>query len=905
LESRPVEVIGSRGVQTGDHGVQHNHFYPVRPITWPHRVGVVPPLADCRQDRAADRLLIEANGTLVVCQVVTGGGGVGKTQLAAYLADGCWRNGSVDLLVWVSATSRAAVTDTYAQVARDVTGAERADAPRLLNWLATTERRWLIVLDDLSDPANLSGLWPPDSPHGRTVVTTRRLDSALTTGRQVIEVGLFTPAEAGEYLRLKLGEDVGLLAGADDLAGDLGHLPLALAQAAAYMLDRRLSCTQYRVRFADRRRRLTELVPEHGALPDAQVEPVDATWSLSMELADQLRPSGLAGPMLRLLSLLDGNGCPAQLMTQPVVLKYLDGMQPEAAGRRTVDTDDARDTMTNLHRLSLATLDGDSLRVHALTQRVVRESIHTDGWKDLTGIAAAALIESGPRIEADQRFAQVLRANVAALDEHTDGLLWETFPGLLCEAGTSFGRVGRAAEAANYFTRMLPIAAKHLEADSPHLLIIRSSTARWQEDPADAAAAYEEVLPDLARILGRDHRETLVARSNHARSLGEAGRLLEAVAAYDELIPELVSALGPAHPDTLIARSVAIAMRGDLGDPVVAVAAFEQLLTERVQCAAEDESGILVTRRILAEWRAIAGDEAGAKADLHELIPKLRSFFGPDHPDTLAARKTMVLSQMMLGQAAGLADAIDELSADHIRVFGRENRAWVELRLHLVRLLESEGEEAGAAAVRVKLLPVLVSILGGEHRETLSARVNIALYRASVGLADSAVASLRKVIPVLTKALGPDDIDTLTTRAALAFCHGEAGQPRVAAALYADVVDDFERLFGSTDERTLQVWHSFGHWLGKAGEKAGAVEVYRLISPRCAAALGRDHPHSLNVRASLACWQAECGEVTNAVAALKEVLATQERVLGSDHPQTVATRTNLGHWRRARTGPGR
>ncbi len=35
---------------------------------------------------------------------------------------------------------------------------ERAD--RLLAWLAGTDKRWLLVLDDLVDPVDLCGLWP-------------------------------------------------------------------------------------------------------------------------------------------------------------------------------------------------------------------------------------------------------------------------------------------------------------------------------------------------------------------------------------------------------------------------------------------------------------------------------------------------------------------------------------------------------------------------------------------------------------------------------------------------------------------------------------------------------------------------------------------------------------------------
>ncbi|MER5612165.1 hypothetical protein [Streptomyces sp. NPDC002215] len=40
-----------------------------------------------------------------------------------------------------------------------------------------------------------------------------------------------------------------------------------------------------------------------------------ATWSLSIERADQLRPAGLARPMLQLAAMLDPNGVPRTVLT--------------------------------------------------------------------------------------------------------------------------------------------------------------------------------------------------------------------------------------------------------------------------------------------------------------------------------------------------------------------------------------------------------------------------------------------------------------------------------------------------------------------------------------------------------------------------------------------------------------
>jgi hypothetical protein len=76
-------------------------------------------------------------------------------------------------------------------------------------------------------------------------------------------------------VQARLALDPALGSDAEELAADLGHLPLALAQAAAHIADRESSCAAYRHLFADRHRTLAELMPEREALPDDHGTTVD------------------------------------------------------------------------------------------------------------------------------------------------------------------------------------------------------------------------------------------------------------------------------------------------------------------------------------------------------------------------------------------------------------------------------------------------------------------------------------------------------------------------------------------------------------------------------------------------------------------------------------------------------
>ena len=607
-------------------------------------------------------------GTAVLCQVLAGTGGVGKTQLAAGYARAAWQAGSVDLLAWITAASRDAVAAAYAQAGAIVAGAVPGDPEqatgRFLTWLEITGRRWLLVLDDLADPADLRGLWPPASIRGRVLVTTRRRDAVLSgAGRRLVDVGLFTAGEAAAYLTANLAahdrtDRADQIAG---LAADLGFLPLALAQAAAYLIDVGLDCHSYRGRLADRRHRLPDLVPDNSGLPDDHRAALAATWSLSIEQADRLRPAGLSRPMLELASMPDPNGIPQAVLTSPPARTYLTlyrtssadadsgvgGGGPDAGG--LFEAGDAADALRCLSRLSLAELDPGAphqvLRVHNLIQRAARESLPEGRRGPLARAAADALLAAWPDIERDTALAQALRSSTGILAGHAENQLWQPdgHP-VLFRAGNSLGDARLVTAAIVYWQDLHSSALCYLGPDHAHTLIIRHNLAGLRGeagDPAGAAAALEELLADELRILGPDHPDTLATRHDLAGLRGEAGDPAGAAAAYQELLADNLRVLGPDHLSTLITRGNLAYWQGNAGDPAGAAAAYQELLADRLRVLGPDHPDTLRTRHTLARWKGEAGDPVGAAAALEELLPDQLRILGPDHYVTLATRGSL------------------------------------------------------------------------------------------------------------------------------------------------------------------------------------------------------------------------------------------------------------------------
>ncbi|MFE6839665.1 FxSxx-COOH system tetratricopeptide repeat protein [Streptomyces sp. NPDC057705] len=695
--------------------------------------------------------MLHGGGTMVLGQVLSGMGGVGKTQLAADHARSAFDSGGLDVLVWVAAGSRADVVDGYARAGVELCHGDpdNADdaAKTFLSWLAshpaTRPCRWMVVLDDINDPDDLKGLWPPAGPHGWVLATTRRRDAALLgEGRRRIDIGLFTDNEATAYLTDALAahgrtEPVEDLAA---LAADLGHLPLALSQAAAYLADTDITPAQYRALLVDRTTTLAHSAPDR--LPDDQTHTVAACWSLSVERADTLAPVGLARPMLQLAAVLDPNGIPAAVLTGEPACVYLaahrlSGPAPAARRPEPVSASDADRALRALDRLSLINHHRDTphhaVRVHQLVQRAIRETLTPTEHEQTAEAAADALLAAWPDVERDAALAQVLRANTTALTGCADDALHRPDAHtVLFRAGASLGDCGQAAAAAAYFRRLTDTTARRLGPDHPDTVASRHELARWRGmggDPAGAADAFAEVLADMERVLGPDHPHTLATRHEYARWRGEAGDPARAAEATAEVLADRLRVLGPDHPQTLATRHEHARWRGEAGDPAQAADIFADVLADRLRVLGPDHPHTLATRHEYGRWRGEAGDPTGAAEAFADLLADRLRVLGPDHPRTLTTRHEHARWRGEAGDPTGAAEATADLLADMERVLGPDHPRTLTTRHEHARWRGEAGDPAQAADIFADVLADRLRVLGPDHPHTLATRSQLSYWQ--------------------------------------------------------------------------------------------------------------------------------------------------------------------------------
>jgi hypothetical protein len=413
-DGSPATVTGSGNATASSGGIASTGILtlqqPPEPApAWPVRVGQVPALASAFQPRPGLRDRITAaraagtradssagegrGGAVVLTQVLSGGGGVGKSQLAASYAGQAVRD-RTDLVVWVDASAPGGVIAAYARAAArvqapGVTGQQgdaEADARAFLDWAAATGRSWLVVLDDITDPAQAAAWWPAShTGTGWVLATTRRRDPVLSGGgRHVVDVDVYEADEATTYLRQRLataGKAHLLGDRAGDLARALGWLPLALSQAAAYMIGQRVTCGAYLDLYTAGSDTLDELMPDD---PDGHTRSITVTLLLALDAADAQATAGLARPAMDLAAVLDPAGHPEALWATDAACAYLTAYRTRITSEETggpaepVTPRQARAAVLQLDRYGLITLDEQAghraVRIHALTARAARET---------------------------------------------------------------------------------------------------------------------------------------------------------------------------------------------------------------------------------------------------------------------------------------------------------------------------------------------------------------------------------------------------------------------------------------------------------------------------------------------------------------------------------------------------
>ncbi|HEY0700482.1 MAG TPA: FxSxx-COOH system tetratricopeptide repeat protein [Micromonospora sp.] len=563
----------------------------------------------------------------VVC--LYGIGGSGKTSVAIEYMHRCKTN--LSTVWWIDAEQPALVAEQLAALAVEV-GVATEDtlvkdaSEKALGWLRG-RGDWLVVLDNMPG----IGLVSPTIPDGAgQVLITSRANHWNQVG-STIEVNMFSRAESVALLTAQLS---GISpSDADRVANAVGDLPLAVAQAAGFMVATGMKPQEY----------------------------VNAIEAHAREILDQARPVGyqlsLAAVVTLSVERLDAED-PAAVSVQnlcsflgpePIPFSWISHAPPGTTENVLAKASAVklRASVGRLMEFGLARLEPDSgsLVVHRTTAAVVRD-----------------LLTGRKRSRQWERVGELLVANRPG--EPSDLTVWPRWSALTAHIGAHLRLtpLGSTDVGSQGYRNVVLDAARYLELagqEESANQLARTARERWSRSlgdddldvlraarrqsatlpPAhpDALGIEQDTLARLRRLLGPDDPETLLSATNYARAMADVGRYDDARQLDHDTLTRMRQVFGEDHPATLLSANNLANRLSDLSDHGAAKSLHEETLARRKVVLGHDHPDTLRTKVHLALDLANLGELDEATALARQSFTEFGHTLGPDHRSTLQA----------------------------------------------------------------------------------------------------------------------------------------------------------------------------------------------------------------------------------------------------------------------------
>ena len=690
-------------------------------------------------------------------------------------------------ILWIHVSSYSRFAENVSHLVEQLKIAGRDEQGKnplalLEAWLRDGRRKWLLVLDNADDhkilyqPPTTSEALVEDQSTGKyqrrcidyfpicnhgSILFTSRDKSAMSN--LVDDVGIiFVPPMEEEHavtlLKNKVPESVEMQPDdAAKLVRTLEYMPLAVAQAGAYIRERapRCSIQQYLQMLQMNEKSCLTLLRRSWANSRRDQEASNSiilTWQISFEQIHQDRPSAI--DLLALMSFCDGRSIPESLLR---------------AGER--------EQIPERHAQRQASVASSYDRTVAQNWRKFLTGFKNFGHKKVSGSKKADLgipetsdissssVSQDVALEDDL----MILEGYSFISRTTDGSAFEVHSLVQLSTRTWLEAQGNDQLAKSRFVETLSLAFP------------MSAYENWTEcrnllSHAQAAAALE--MPS-----GRPSRQWATLMYHASSYAREQGMLTVAKEMSDSCHRVRVQELGEMHSDTINSvANLALAYQSqgklvqaeELG--VKVLKANRRRLGELHQTTVATKSHLAVTYQMQGQW--FRAEELG-----EEIVKAKQKTLGAAHPSTIAAMHNLVSTYTHVGKRDEAEDLMLEVIETSKKVLGEAHLGTLTSMSNLAVMYMQRGEWSKAERLGIEVLETQKKALGEANPKTLTTMANCVSAYFNQGRLGEAEKLGSRAVDLSREVLGDVHPNTLTRMANLAQVYRRQGRVDEAEGL--------------------------------------------------------------------------------------------------------------------------
>ncbi|KAF7555193.1 hypothetical protein G7Z17_g2358 [Cylindrodendrum hubeiense] len=650
---------------------------------------------------------------------LVGPGGIGKSQLAIQYARKTLEQSPDKSVFWVPASNRGRFEEAYHFLAGRLQLPGRKDFTKVLSsvtkWLSNDESgSWVMILDDVDDgdiflTTQQLAEFIPQSPSGSIILTSRNVNAAggLVDGRKnIFNVPAMESNESCKILKEKLGDKYDDEA-ATELASTLQHIPLALAQAAAFINQQEppISISTYKEEFQSHDKNSNALYLDANHLCRAPIS-VATTLQITFEQIRRERPS--AADLLVFMSF-----CNPQGIHKSVLQAY------------TLRGEDTTDDPNEDHKDDLDDdlgYQGKREEAVQICRQAVESSKRVLGACDtdtmaMTSVLASLLHDQNRLEEAEKTYRQVWEAR-----EKVSGSFHRDTLSTISVLALVLYHQGKYKGAEQLYRHAYEAMETYLGKDDRDTLesINNLASALYiQGKFEEAEQIYRKARGAMERVLGNNHPETLRSINDLASTIRAQGRWKESEVLFKQVMEIRETVLGPEHPDTLTSMANLALTYGRQGRWREAAVLGSEVIEARERVIGEDHPDTITSMANLAATFGNEGQWKEARELFSRVMDVRKRVLGEEHPDTITSIANLAATFGKEGRWKEAEELFSRVMQARKKILGEEHPDTINTIANLASTYQDQGRWREAERLGLQVLEVRKRVMGDDHPDTV------------------------------------------------------------------------------------------------------------------------------------------------------------------------------------------